>query len=62
MAHLHIIEDKNKQAVDQKVYCSDYCNKMDNADNYKGWFGCMEVQTSQKCERQYCENIVKGIE
>ena len=53
MAHLHIIEDKNKQAVDQKVYCSDY---------YKGWFGCMEVQTSQKCERQYCENIVKGIE
>jgi|TARA_R110000824_G_scaffold358994_1_gene546511 hypothetical protein len=61
MAHLHLIEDKNNQVIDQKVYCSDYCNKIDNADNYKGWLGCQEIEISQKCELKDCNNIIKSV-
>ena len=61
MAHLHLINDKNGQVIDQKVYCSDSCNILDNDKNYKGWFGCQEIDHSQKCDNKNCNNIINGL-
>ena len=61
MAHIHIIEDKNGDMIDRKVYCSDRCHIWDN-NNYQEWNGCHEISFSQPCDRKGCSNIVKGVE
>jgi|15BtaG_2_1085339.scaffolds.fasta_scaffold26540_4 hypothetical protein len=62
MAHLHLISNKNGQVIDQKIYCSDICNLIDNGQNYNGWCGCNEIDYTQKCDNKNCGNIVNGIE
>jgi hypothetical protein len=61
MAHLHLINDKNGQVIDQKVYCSDSCNILDNNQNYSGWNGCQEIDHSQKCDNKNCNNVINGL-
>jgi hypothetical protein len=62
MAHLHLIEDIKNQLIDVKNYCSDSCNFYDNEYNYQGWNGCNEISLTQKCNRESCKNIIKGVE
>ena len=54
MAHIHIIEDKQGDMIDQKIYCSDSCNTYDNQENYQGWNGCNEISFTQPCDRKGC--------
>ena len=49
MAHIHIIEDKQGDMIDQKIYCSDSCNTYDNQENYQGWNGCHESEFDSTC-------------
>ena len=65
MAHLHIIEDKNGDAVEQLVFCSDFCHqdycetRNDGILEYQGWFGGQEISFNEPCAN--CNNLVQGI-
>tara|TARA_R110002020_G_scaffold50537_2_gene142647 strand:+ start:504 stop:710 length:207 start_codon:yes stop_codon:yes gene_type:complete len=63
MAHLHMIEDSKGDAVDQIVFCSDFCHQdyliRENLI-YGGWFGCQEISITEPCAN--CETEVEGIE
>ena len=64
MAHLHIIQDKNGDSVDQIVFCSDFCNrdfcsKTYHSPKYQGEFGCQEISFNEPCAN--CNNLVQGI-
>jgi hypothetical protein len=65
--HIHIIEDKDKQAVDALYFCSDYHHQefLLQEDNqkkygkYQGWDGCHELEFDDYCA--YCEKKIKGV-
>ena len=67
MAHIHIIEDKDKQAVDALYFCSDYQHQTfllqeDNEKkygSYQGWNGCHELEFNKHCS--YCGKIIEGF-
>jgi hypothetical protein len=61
MAHIHIIEDKNGDAVDQLVFCSDFCHQdyCLPKGTYRGWYGCIEISFNEPCAN--CNNLVQGI-
>ncbi len=58
MANINMIEDEQGQIIDLEYFCSDYCAK--TSDNYKGWYGCVEVEedNKQKCFNPRCNNLV----
>ena len=51
MAHIHIIEDQNGDAIEHYYYCSDTCNQLDTGENYQGWHGCVELHAPENCKR-----------
>jgi len=51
MAHIHIIEDQNGDAIEHHYYCSDTCNQLDTGENYQGWHGCVELHAPENCKR-----------
>ena len=59
MAHIVPIEDSSGDMVDYEVYCSDFCSRT-TSDNYSGWYGLVEISTSQPCES--CGNMVQGLD
>ncbi len=62
MAHIHMIEDNHGDIVDLKYFCSDICHQQAVSDQYKGWYGCVEVSYTQTCENTGCNNILYGLE
>jgi hypothetical protein len=67
MAHIHIIEDKDQQAVDVLYFCSDFQHRefLSQEDNekkygsYQGWNGCHELEFDDNCD--YCGKTIKGV-
>ena len=65
--HIHIIEDKDKQAIEALYFCSDYHHQefLFQNDNekkygkYQGWDGCHELEFDDYCA--YCEKKIKGV-
>ena len=62
MAHIHMIEDNHGDIVDLKYFCSDTCQQLAVGDQYKGWYGCVELNYTQTCENTGCNNILYGLE
>ena len=62
MAHIHMIEDAHGDVVDTEYFCSDYCHREAVGDQYRGWYGCVELSYTQTCENPGCNNILDGIE
>lgn len=60
MAHLHFIEDKHGDVVDQLVFCSDYCHQVHTMGEYRGWNGCHEISTTEPCSE--CGKTVEGLD
>jgi hypothetical protein len=48
MAHLNTIEDETGDLIDLEYFCGDYCAQF--SDNYKGWYGCIEIYTPENCQ------------
>ena len=58
MAHLVYIEDEIGDLIDYRVYCSDFCARIDEL--YAGWNGCHEISSTQPCEE--CYATVAGLD
>jgi hypothetical protein len=48
MAHLNTIEDATGELIDLEYFCGDFCAQF--SDNYKGWYGAMEIYTPENCQ------------
>jgi len=59
MAHIHIIENEQGDAIDCNYFCSDSCNRTHSKETYQGWYGCVEVEFDDVCIN--CGNLVKGV-
>ena len=62
MAHMHLIEDSHGDVIDAEYYCSDSCHREAVGNEYRGWFGCVELSYSQICENDVCNEILHGVE
>ena len=63
MAHEFNIEDSNGDLVDVVAFDCDSCHQAwcrETGNEYKGWNGCHEIQTSTVCA--YCNEFVAGID
>ena len=59
MAHIHIIEDEQGDAIDCNYFCSDLCNRIHSKETYQGWYGCVELEFDDVCIN--CGNLIKGV-
>ena len=59
MAHIHIIENEQGDAVNCNYFCSDSCNRKHSKETYQGWHGCVELEFDDVCIN--CGNLVKGV-
>jgi hypothetical protein len=48
MANVNLIEDSRGDLIDLEYFCSDGCAKF--SDNYRGWYGCVELYTAEVCQ------------
>ena len=63
--HIHFVYENKEQErdgnpVDCKHYCSDFCNRDANGENYQGFNGCHEIDYSQPCDN--CGKTMLGVE
>jgi hypothetical protein len=59
--HYHFIEDTEGDVVDLVAYCSDFCHREDQGDDYRGWNGCHEGSNyDEECAN--CGEILHGLE
>jgi hypothetical protein len=58
--HVHFIEDENGDIVDARHYCSDWCNRADNDDDYQGFNGCHESEFNRECDA--CGATIHGAD
>ena len=48
--HYYFVEDADGDVVDLIPYCSDFCHREDQGENYRGWNGCHEgADYDQEC-------------
>jgi hypothetical protein len=59
---MKMIEDSKGDIIDAEYFCSDFCHQDAAGDSYQGWYGCVEISTTQTCENPGCEEILNGIE
>jgi hypothetical protein len=58
--HMHFIEDEQGDVVDIVPYCSDYCHREGEGDDYQGWNGCREgADYDQACA--YCGEKLEAV-
>jgi len=62
MANMHTWDDKNGDIIYAEYYCSDSCHREAVGNEYRGWFGCVELSYSQICENDGCNEILHGVE
>jgi hypothetical protein len=48
MANINLIEDSSGDLIDLEYFCSDFCATL--SPNYKGWYGCHELETPENCQ------------
>lgn len=58
MANVNLIEDSRGDLIELEYFCSDGCAKV--SDNYRGWYGCVELYTAEVC--QTCATQLAYIE
>jgi len=59
--HMHYIEDEQGDVVDIVAYCSDYCHREGEGEDYQGWNGCHEgADYDQECAN--CGDSIPGLE
>ena len=53
---------QNGDIIYAEYYCSDSCHREAVGNEYRGWFGCVELSYSQICENDGCNEILHGVE